>query len=361
MTLRYFHYRFPFAELFRTSRQTFKAREGVLLQLQREGITAYGEAAPLPEFSRESLDQVTVQLKKHTTVIKRYFQHEIGLGGLDHFYRDNDIVPSLCFALDTLIYDYLSQKQGSRMSHMLFEHPQTVIPVNAVLPIQSVTETLQAAASKINEGYRTFKFKIGGDFAENIDILEGIKNRFPDITIRIDANQSWNLEEALDKLAILGKMGVEYCEEPLARPSASALKQLSEHSPVPIALDESLNEFKNDRTVAACIPVWVIKPMVTGSFTNIYQTKQLAKAHGNKLVFTTTLESGIGRMMTAVLASGLGSRESAHGLDTGGFLKTDVWHDGVYINNGYFSLPDDPEPGKKYRFDPQNLAEEIQL
>lgn len=361
MALRYFQYRFPFVKPFRTGRQTFGVREGILLQLQRNGVTAYGEAAPLPGFSRESLDQVIRQLKEYSPKIDRYFHDEPAPGGLDKFYTDSDITPSLCFALDTLICDYLSQRAGSVMSHFLFENPQAQLPVNAVIPIQSIPETRKAVKSKIKEGYKTFKFKIGRNLAENLNVLEQIRDRFPEITIRIDANRSWNPEEALDNLAILERLDVEYCEEPLARPSVSALEQLTNRSPVPVALDETLADFNIYRSAAAFTPVLILKPMVAGSFANIYHINQLAGIYGNKIVFTTSLESGVGRMMTATLASGLGSGQSAHGLDTGGLLKTDVWHDRAYIDNGNIYLPDRPGPGKKYQFDPQNVAAELHL
>jgi hypothetical protein len=65
-----------------------------------------------------------------------------------------------------------------------------------------------------------------------------------------------------------------------------------------------------------------------------------AKKHQTKLIFTTSLESGIGRLMTASLAAGLGAPDAAHGLTTGSMLASDIWQDDPFIANGRFTLPD---------------------
>ena len=72
------------------------------------------------------------------------------------------------------------------------------------------------------------------------------------------------------------------------------------------------------------------------------KTKQQKRAKQNdtKLVFTTGLESGVGRLMTATLAAGLGTPHAAHGLATGGLLARDIWTDDQFIAKGNFVLPD---------------------
>ncbi|MDZ7714701.1 MAG: hypothetical protein U5J95_00660 [Balneolaceae bacterium] len=96
--------------------------------------------------------------------------------------------------------------------------------------------------------------------------------------------------------------------------------------------------------------------MVIGAFSKLFATKALVSTHDITTVFTSSLESGIGRMMTATLASGLGAKQTAHGLATGSLLTMDVWDDGTYINNGRFTMPDNIGLGKGHKPDFKNIV-----
>jgi hypothetical protein len=79
--------------------------------------------------------------------------------------------------------------------------------------------------------------------------------------------------------------------------------------------------------------------MLLGSFNKIFETKRLANTHDNEIIFTTSLEGGIGRRITAILASGLGSLKNAHGLATGHLLTADIINR-ESLSNGIYKLDD---------------------
>lgn len=86
-------------------------------------------------------------------------------------------------------------------------------------------------------------------------------------------------------------------------------------------------------------PVLIVKPMIWGTRFMTESFKKRAGKHQPKFVFTTSLEGGIGRLMTASLAAWLGDSTLAHGLDTGSILTDDLWKDEQFIKNGCFKLP----------------------
>lgn len=348
MDLKAFTYSFPFWKPFQTSANTFATRKGIIIELQKKNITALGEAAPLPGFSKESMQEVLTQLKRHAPDIKNIFTESLSLQSLQIFYRKNKILPSLQFALDTLAVDYISQKTDVAAQDFLFDEPAQTLKVNGTISIQDLDETLESVHKLTDNGFSTIKMKVGVNFENEHTVIEKIRAAFPELTIRLDANKAWNLKEASKNLSKLGKLEIEYCEEPLMDPSIENLKKLRASVATPIALDESLLASENMESLAPFISVMVIKPMVFGNLSKLFATKRLADHHDNKVIYTTSLESGIGRIMTATLATGLGDRDSAHGLATGGLLKMDVWYDGTYINNGSISLPDRSELGKRY-------------
>lgn len=348
MKLKAFTYSIPFKKPFKTGTQTFLSREGIIFELKKDGFLALGEAAPLPGFSLESLQQVKEQLKKTLRDIETIFTEDLSLQSLQVFHRKNDILPSLQFALDTLAVNYLSQEAGISVPDLLFDNSPKKIPVNGVVSSMDTDKTLESVKTLAKKGFNTVKLKIGRDFENELTIIKKIRSTFPELTIRLDANKAWSLEEASKNLGRLDQLNIEHCEEPLKLPSSGNLRELCKSVATPIALDESLTDAENMDNIAPHIAVMVIKPMVFGSLSKLFATKRLAEHHDNKVIYTTSLESGIGRTMTAILAAGLGSRDSAHGLATGSLLKMDVWHDGTYINNGSVSLPDRNELDKRY-------------
>ena len=350
MELNAYTYSFPFKEPFITSAEVFTERKGLILELKEEedDIIALGEAAPLPGFSLESLDEVIQQMKKISEEFKELFQNEISLESLQVFHRKNDIYPSLQFALDTLATDYLSQKSRTPAQDLLFDNPAKLLQTNGIVPISEERETRDNVAKLIDKGYKTIKFKIGQNFTYELEELKIIRSAHPKLNLRLDANKAWETDEAIENLTRLEPLDIEYCEEPLARANVQNFKALHNATAVPLALDESLPEFKDWDSILPLISAIIIKPMVLGGLTKLFATNRLADNHGNKVIYTTSLESGIGRAMTVILAAGLGNRDSAHGLSTGSLLNMDVWNDGTYINNGSVNLPDRSQLGKRY-------------
>lgn len=348
MKLNAYTYAFPFKEPFQTSSETFTERRGLVLELKDGEIEALGEAAPLPGFSAETLDEVVQQLKTFSSEIIELFQKDLSLDAMQVFHRKNNIYPSLQFALDTLVVDFLSQRAGTTAQDFLFDDYSDKLQVNGIAPISKGEKTLKRIEELIDKGYSTVKIKIGQAFENELEELRRIRSLYPDLKLRLDANRAWDLEEAVSNLSKLESLDIEYCEEPLAKATVENYKKLQKKTRLPLALDESLVKIRDWESIMPVISAVIVKPMVLGALSKLFATNRLANNHGNKVIYTTSLESGIGRTMTVILAAGLGNRDSAHGLSTGSLLTMDVWNDGTYINNGSVSLPDRSELGERY-------------
>ena len=78
--------------------------------------------------------------------------------------------------------------------------------------------------------------------------------------------------------------------------------------------------------------------MVVGSFKKNIETKRLADTHNNKVVVTSSLESGVGRYFTGLMAAGLGAPRTAHGLATGTLLSQDIFPEKNETSEGAIDL-----------------------
>ena len=95
-----------------------------------------------------------------------------------------------------------------------------------------------------NHGIITLKVKLGNndgieaDKAMYHEVLEYSK-KYP-ISVRVDANGGWSLEEAKHMMAWLAERGCEYVEKPLKEGKEGDLPELFKHRHIPIFNDESI-------------------------------------------------------------------------------------------------------------------------
>lgn len=331
-------YNLPLVKPLRTSTGSYKKRKGVILSLTSGNISAFGEAAPLPGFSEESLTEVERKLIEHRLEIQDLFSSGNPVQEMPSFFKENSIPPSLEFGLDTLAYDFEAKQQDITLHQRIFGYSSRPVPINALLSLQSKDDPLPFVQQLVDDGFKTLKIKIGIDFERELRQLERIRDHFPSLHLRVDANQSWDLEEATEHLQSLNNLNLEYCEEPLRMPSAENYHLLNRNIKLPLAIDETVNQKKNWQHLLPYVSIVILKPGITGSFTKNFATIALAETHVNRVIITSSLESSIGRMVTAAVASGKGSEHTAHGLSTGSLLKNDFWDDNLYIQKGIFHL-----------------------
>lgn len=60
--------------------------------------------------------------------------------------------------------------------------------------------------------------------------------------IRVDANMAWNVDEALENLQALAKLGITSCEQPVAAEDIEGLARLVRESGLGVMVDESLHD-----------------------------------------------------------------------------------------------------------------------
>lgn len=336
MELNFYTYSIPFKQPFVTAGQSFGNRSGIIAVFKRDGIQALGEAAPLPGFSRETICDVARQIRSEKNSIIQFFNNPFTLETLEDFFAAEQFTHSLRFCLYSITACYEAQKKNTSLHQAIFnDQSLRAVPLNAVVGIDK--EMREKVAGYIEQGFNTIKIKASPDAQSLVKELKKIRAEFPDVRLRVDANQSWNLKKALIFLKQSKALALEYCEEPLKTPDKAAIAQLKNETTVPIALDESLVDTFTLREAASLADVLIIKPMVHGPAVNILG--EIRKKHAIKIVLTSSLETGIGRLMTATLAAGIGAQATAHGVATGSLLAEDLWRDDQFINNGMFELP----------------------
>ncbi|MEX0722957.1 MAG: o-succinylbenzoate synthase [Gracilimonas sp.] len=340
--LKIYSYRVPFTSPFRVAGNEFSHREGIILVYQDKisGTEAYGEIAPLPGFSEESLEQV----KEVLLLNRNHLQKAIESGEANDTLSVLDQIhqcPSLSFGLDTLLYDLAAKRSGKPLVQYIFPGFHSSITNNGTLPIKKKSATLYEADQLYEKGFRTLKIKVGQDFKKEQIILKALRLKYPNLKIRIDANQAWSVDEAINNLSALEDLNIEYCEQPVSKDRIQDLKKVTASSKIPIAADESArNKIEISRLLEdRATNLVILKPMLMGTFNEIFVTNELAGTHNIETVFTTSLETAIGRAATAAISAGLIYADHAQGLATGTFLEQDIASDD-WIDQPEIKFPD---------------------
>jgi len=313
-----YRYALPLVRPVATRHGALATRMGVLACVSdAQGRVTWGDAAPWPGLSRESVDAAEVELK-----IWRQFQED----GRAFSPRCS----SVAFAVESLAAEVPA---GGRVFDPALT---TKVQVNGLLADEPLEPALRALSAA---GFRTLKLKVGRQSvrADAERVLEVHRLVGPDMKLRLDANRAWTLADALEFGRRIAAVQLEYIEEPLQNPDE--LPAFHEHSGLPVALDESLLEqpLESFRACRGACAV-VIKPTILGGLRAAARLAAAATAQGLTLVFSAVYESGVGIRALAHLAARWGAPEVAMGLDTYRCLAADVLQPRLAIHDGALDL-----------------------
>lgn len=256
-------------------------REGALVRLQ-DG--SWGDAAPLPGWSAESLEDVAAWLRSPQGDPPASVRAALEMGNPGAALRDK-------------------------------------VPVNALL-----TGGLDAMKDRgreaVEAGCRCLKIKAAELSAPELaDLLRALCASGGEIRFRIDPNRAWTPARTRETAAALGGFRVEYFEEPVA--GFEALRGLAEAG-VPIALDETLRETEPAALGAfSSIAALVLKPTLMGGFEICRRFALEGARFGIPSVVSACYESGVGIAALGRFAASLPLISDA-GLDTYAALEEDV-------------------------------------
>lgn len=341
------HYQLPLRAAWVTAAGNFSQRAGCLLRIVTdEPRHGYGDCAPLPGFSSETLAAAVSALHEFAPRLAGLPLAE-ALNALPEPF--DCATPAARCALETALLDLLAQAEQLSLADYLrcgkVNTANLSIAVNAALGnLMQVSE--QAIDDACAAGFTVLKLKVGSAAPDQeIARLRMIAARLPAGTLlRLDANRAWHEADAARFLKACANLPVEMLEEPLAAPQADALRRLQAACAFPLALDESLSNFAPE-ALGNAPPVrrLVLKPPRLGGLLPARQLAERAAAAGLQCIITSSIDSACGVLAAAHLATAL-DNGLAHGLATSSWLATDTGTPPT-VSNGRLTLPTRPGLG----------------
>lgn len=264
-------------------------RRGCILRVSRDGVSGFGDYAPLPLLGRE------------------------GLGA------------AMTCAIETALCDRAARAAGVPLSRWLNPNAARRVRVNGVF----------SGSGDI------LKLKLPKSVDEALRLIERAAAR--PVSLRLDANRGFSFDDAAILLRAIASLPIDHFEEPLHAPTLAGLQELQALVPFPIAVDESLTGLGIEAVLGSGLRRIVLKPALLGGSLRSLEIAGQAATAGVEVVVTTVLDSAFGAWAAAHLAAAVDGGLT-HGLDTSRWLAEDLAL-GPHAVEGWLEIPERPGLG----------------
>lgn len=332
----------PLIEPFVISLGPMYSAENVFVVIHtNEGIIGWGECSPFMSINGESADTALVVGKYFTQIFigKNALAIEQRIAEMDAAMYANSSIKS---AFDMALYDIAAQHAGLPLYEFLGGQNNKQIFTDYTVSVGEA-EKMAAEAVKIKErGFTVIKVKLGKGGSKDVERIKAVRKAVgDDIPIRIDANQGWDVQEAIDTLKAMQSFNIQHCEEPIARWAFMDLPKVRQNSPIPIMADESCGDHHDVKRLIdldACDLI-NIKLGKSGGIFKALKMIRLAEENNLKIQIGAFLESRLA--MTAFAHLALCSNNIIHyDFDTALMFSKDPINGGIiYKNNGLIEMP----------------------
>ena len=338
----------PLKEPFVISLGPIHNAENVVVVIKTsEGLTGFGECSPFMSINGESMDTCFIvgQYFARLFIGKNALEIPERIADMDRLIYGNSSIKS---AFDMALYDLASQHAGVPLYKFLGGRNDKVITTDYTVSIGEPGQMAKDALSIMQQGYPAIKVKLGKNGSTDVERMKAIRAAVGDtIPLRIDANQGWEVQEAIETLNAMASLGIQHCEEPIARWNYMQLPKVKKASPIPIMVDESCgDEHDAERLLdlEAC-DYLNIKLGKAGGIYKALKIVELAKKKNMHLQVGAFMESRLA--MTAFAHFSLCHPLIEHyDFDTALMFREDPVDGGIiYGKNGVITVPESPGLG----------------
>jgi o-succinylbenzoate synthase len=312
-----YRYHIPFNEPVTVKKHRLLEREGIIIAMKSsDGTrTSYGEIAPLPGLHEETLHMAEHQLME---LINNHKLSSIGS-------IPEGLFPSVKTGIEIALFNFMAISSGLAPVFSSDSQPANRVPLNAMLAGEPDV-ILKRAETLFNLGYRTFKIKVTPKNAEQtLALIRQLSLKYGEtIALRLDANQSFSFDEAVEFSNNIVSDTISYIEEPLSNPKL--IGEFHARTAVRSALDETLWQ-QPDLMLSlppGALKALVLKPNRLGGIAETLRLAAYARENNLLAVLSSAFESGISLSFYSWLAAHTSMEPAASGLDTGRYLEYDL-------------------------------------
>ena len=287
----------PLKSAFETSFGTTTKRRVLLIEvIDKSGVSGYGECTAMdgPFFNHETVDTARLMIAKFITpmLAAASIRTADSVSPALQAIKGNRMAIA---AVETALWDLEARLVGSP----LWQHlGGTLNSINCGVSIgiqSSPQKLVEKVATELEQGYQRIKIKIKP--GHDLDLVTAVRKKFPEITLSVDANSAYSLEQDAVMLQRLDDYDLLMIEQPLAAGDIVDHAKLQQHLKTPICLDESITCLRDARhalELDAC-RIINIKLGRVGGHASARSIQKFAESKNIPVWCGGMLETGIGR------------------------------------------------------------------
>ena len=291
-------------EPFVSSAATVQNRIVMLVALHSDGRTGWGEcvAGETPYYSPETTETAWHVLTRFLLPVVVGRAHVGGAGVVRSVWAPVRGHPMAKAAVEMAAWD-LQAKCDNVPLCVAIGGVRRPVPVGVSIGLQHDDDVLfERIESSLEEGYLRVKIKIRP--GRDVDMMRGVRDRFPTASLMVDANSAYTLVD-LARLRELDDLGLTMIEEPLGPGDFRGHAELQAALRTPLCLDESIGsavDAERALELGSC-RVINVKPGRVGGVAEARSIHDLCLGSGVPMWCGGMLESGVGRAHNVALST----------------------------------------------------------
>lgn len=339
MRLRFFPYELKLRHVFTVATYSRSTTPDVQVEIEYDGVIGYGEASMPPYLQKElgTMDSVMAFLKELQGKIGDFtdpFQLEDILTYVDGMSEGNAAAKA---AVDIALHDLVGKLLQAPWYKIWgldkAKAPSTTYTIGIDTP-DVVRQKTEECASQFN----ILKVKLGRE--NDKEMIETIRS-VTDLPIAVDANQGWtDRQYALDMIHWLKEHGIVMVEQPMPKTRLDDIAWITQHSPLPIFADESIQRLKDIPKLKGAFTGINIKLMKCTGMREAWKMLNLARALDMKVMVGCMTETSCAISAASQFSPAVDFAD----LDGALLIANDRFR-GMEVVKGKITLPDLPGIG----------------
>lgn len=295
MKLSWKRYDLQLRHTFRIARNARETVPVVILALEHDEITAYGEASPNVRYGEDVATLNAFFEKLDLEKFDSPFAVDEILQYVDEIVVGNN---SAKCAIDLALHDWIGKKLNVPLWKMWGLNPQTT-------PLSSFTiaiDTKEIVRQKVTEAedFPILKIKVG--LENDREMIETIRE-ITDKPLYVDANEGWkSREKALESVRWLKDKNVVFIEQPMPATQFEDTKWLRDRSEIPLIADESVHHLADIPKLADAFDGINIKLMKSAGLREATRMIHAGRANNLKIMMGCMIETAVGISAAAQLS-----------------------------------------------------------
>ncbi len=349
------HISMPLVAPFETSFGRETDRQCILITLQADGLTGYGECVATrdPGYNYETAGTAWHILREFVSPLIL----GIDLSDAQDFQRRVEGIRGHHLAkagVEMALWDLLGKRDGKSLKKM-FGGTRDKVEVGVSIGIQeSAAALVRTVESYLANGYRRVKIKIKP--GREIEETSAVRRAYPDLRLQVDANSAYTLDTAA-ALKPLDDLDLLLIEQPLYEDDIWDHRKLQAELKTPVCLDESILSPRHARyalEMEAC-KIINIKPARVAGLSQGLLIHDYCRERNVPVWCGGMLETGVGRASNLAIASLPGFVLPGDISASDRYYQRDITNERFVLNgDSTIDVPD--APGLGVTIDEQTLT-----